>query len=41
MQEDRWPKVIRIASDQEISKDEKRTERMNSKSSEQQRSGTR
>ena len=34
MQEDRWPKRIQIASYQEINKDEKRIERMNSRSNE-------
>jgi hypothetical protein len=34
MQEDRWPKRIQIASHQEISKNEKRKERMNSRSNE-------
>ena len=41
MEEDRRPKRIQIGSYQEISKDEKRIERMNSSSNEQQRSGTR
>jgi len=34
MQEDRWPKRIQIASYQDTSKDEKRIERMNSRSDE-------
>jgi hypothetical protein len=34
MQEDGWPKRIQIASYQEINKDEKRIERMNSRSNE-------